>query len=77
MFEELYSVITNESLNTFIDQERKLMLYQPYYLILEDKWKIIPYSDDAEDMNEFYNVFKTGIEGTKEECLELIKDYKS
>jgi hypothetical protein len=76
MFLELHSYFTNKSFNTWIDQERNLMLYQPPYLIKEDKWKIVPFTDDAKSVNEFYNKFTEGIEGTKQECLEQIKNYR-
>lgn len=76
MFLEVKSAITGEPFNTWIDQNRNLILFQPYYLISENKYQIKPNSNDAIELNKFYSVYNNGIEGSKEECLKLIETYK-
>ena len=46
-FLELYSNITKESFNTFIDLKNNLLLHQPSYLIKENKWQIIPNTNEG------------------------------
>jgi len=75
-FKPLYSSITKEFLNTYIDLERNLMLHQPSYLLKENKWQIVPNINESKDLNYFYSFYPDGIEGTKEECLEKIKNYE-
>ena len=74
-FRELHSAITKEFLNTYLDLERNLMLHQPHWLIKENKWEIVPHTNEAKYLNDFYSFYPNGVEGTKEECLNLIKDY--
>ena len=76
-FKPLYSSITKEFLNTYIDLERNLMLHQPSYLLKEDRWQINPTTNEGKDLNHFYSFYPDGVEGTKEECLEIIKNYKT
>lgn len=76
-FKPLCSYFTKEFFHTYVDIERKLMLDQPWYLIKEDKWRIIPNTTDSKIINSFYTQFPNGIEDTKENCLEIIKDYSN
>lgn len=75
-FLELYSSITKESFNTFKDLKNNLLLHQPSYLIKENKWQITPNTNKGNILNNFYNKYPNGIEGTKKECLILIKNYE-
>ena len=76
-FKPLYSAFVNDYfLNSYIDVERKLLLHQPSFLLKENKWQIVPNTDDNKILNSFYNQFPSGIEGTKENCIEQVKDYK-
>lgn len=75
-FLELYSSITKESFNTFIDLENNLLLHQPSFLIKEDKWQIIPSTNEGAILNDFYKQYPKGVEGTKKECLNLIENYE-
>jgi len=75
-FKPLHSYITKEFLNTYVDIKRNLMLHQPSYLLKENKWQILPNTNNDEDLNDFYSFYPDGVEGTKEECLEKIKDYE-
>ena len=74
-FKPLYSFITKQFTITYIDVERNLMLHQPFYLLKEDKWMIVPNTSETDHIAHFYNFYPEGIEGTKEECLEKIKNY--
>ena len=76
-FKELYSTITKQYLNTFVDVKNNLLLYQPLYLLAKNKWQIIPNTNEAYILNSFYNQYPEGVEGTKKECLNLIKKYKN
>ena len=75
-FKPVYSFFTKEFLDTYIDLERNLMLHQPLYLLKENKWQINPNTNKSEDLNNFYSFYPDGIEGTKKECLEKIKNYE-
>ena len=75
-FKELLSYYTEESFNTFINKERNLLLHQPSYLIKENKWEIIPNTSEAFILNNFYKKFPGGIQGSKDECIKLVKNYK-
>lgn len=75
-FLELYSNITKESFNTFIDLKNNLLLHQPSYLIKENKWQIIPNTNEGVILNDFYSQYPEGVEGTKKECLNLIENFK-
>ena len=57
MFVELRSAITGGDFNTWLDIDRNLILYQPFYLIKENKYKIKPNSNDAKELNKFYNYY--------------------
>ena len=74
-FKPLHCYFTGEFFNTYIDFERNLMLHQPSYLLKEDKWQIVPNTNKTDALNTFYKQYPNGIEGTQEECLNLIKDY--
>jgi hypothetical protein len=47
------------------------------YLLAKNKWQIIPNTNEAYILNSFYNQYPEGVEGTKKECLNLIKKYKN
>ena len=76
-FKPMHSYFTGESFNTYIDVDRNLVLHQPSYLLKEDKWQIKPNTNEGEYLNDFYSFYPNGVEGTKEQCLEIIKDYKT
>ena len=74
-FKPLYSYYIGEFLYTYLDIQRGLMLDQPSYLIKDNKWRIVPNTNDSKIINSFYSQFSDGIEDTKENCLKIIKNY--
>jgi hypothetical protein len=77
-FKPIYSsIVDNCFLGSYLDLERNLLLHQPSYHLKEDKWIITPNSNEAKELNNFYNKFPNGVIGTIKECVEQVKDYLS
>ena len=56
-FKELYSYYTGKSFNTYISNDNILRIQKPVFN-KEFEWEMLPNTNDAFILNQFYNIFE-------------------